>query len=79
MNPFYFNQLRSHLSRNCRNPTVKTPPITEKTRSSLLHRATYLYSTLPHDLKTLNPKQFAKISKHYIWETFNIHEIPKRE
>ena len=65
--------------RHVRRPRMKIVANSQKFELSLLHRGIFLYSKLPENLVTLNPKQFKSEIKLYIKYNIPIEKIPTRK
>ena len=72
-----FSLHRSELVRSIRKPLVIKPPKSEKARAAFLHRAVYIYNTLPDSIRILNVRKFAEKAKEYIFYNKSLTHIDK--
>ena len=73
----YHSLVRSDIDRQVRKPSVKYKSLSAKTSNNFLHRAIYIYNTLPDYIRFLPKKSFSKQSKSYIKSNFSTKNIPK--
>ena len=73
----YHSLVRSEIDRQVRKPSVKYKSLSAKTSNNFLHRAIYIYNTLPDNIRFLPKKSFSKQSKAFIKSNFSTKNIPK--
>ena len=74
---FFYNMERSDVARLVRKPSPRYRYKSAKCKNSFIHRATYIYNQIPHELRTINIKKFAIEVKSYLFYNTDLKKIPK--
>ena len=74
---FTFSLHRSEVARYTRKPMMKLRPTDQNMSNSLFYRTIFIYNKLDDNIRTANPKMFAKKLYDYLKSNFAPFDIPK--